>query len=190
MAEIVVAKCDNCGATLEFEDESSIGKCKHCGGEFILTDPSEIHLHDETHHHEHYGTDGKSFSQLKYMKKMLENEIEETRTSYEFQKQNVDALSKDWLEAIDNRKVWGMRFMITGVVFMLLNGISPLLFWTTGIVTFFIGSMIWFNNPSEQYNRLTEAEERFEKFKDEATGLIVNNQTHLKRIKDRMLEVV
>ncbi len=47
MAELINAKCPNCGAVLEFPADVDRAFCKHCGGKVIIA-------RDEIHHH--YGS--------------------------------------------------------------------------------------------------------------------------------------
>ncbi len=189
MTEIIELRCEKCGATLEFTEETKVSQCRYCGGQFLVTDSEEIHLHEETHLHEHYGTDGKSFSQLKYLKKMLEGEIKETRSSYQFKKQRVDALSSTWLEAIDERKEWASGFIVTGLILIAFNGFHSWLL-PSGIMVFILGLIIYFTDPSEQYNRYITAQKDFDLFTVEASGLIEKNQGELKHIKECMLKAV
>lgn len=186
MSNIVWMKCEGCGATLEFPEESSVCKCNYCGGQFMIIDPTEIHYHEEVH--EHYGTEGKSFTQLKYLKKMLEADIKEICIEYLDKKTKAHIMATEWINAINSREAWGFRIMLFSV-FLMFNGLDSLLL-PIGIIVGISGIIFFFSNPVNEHNRYIEAQSDFDQLSldiDESYG---EKENKLEHIKSCMLELV
>lgn len=185
MSEIVWGTCEGCGATLEFPEESSVGKCNYCGGQFMVVDPNEIHHHEETHFHEHYGTEGKSFTQLKYMKKMLEDDIKDICIEYLDKKTTAHYFAIEWINAINYRKAWGFRITLFGL-FLILNGFHSL-FFPIGIIVGIIGVLFFFSNPADEYSRYKVAQSDFDQLSSEIEDSYGEKTNKLEHIKNSML---
>lgn len=189
MADIVWMKCEGCGATLEFPDESSVGKCNYCGGQFLIVDPTEIHYHEEVNLHEHYGTEGKSFAQLKYLKKMLEEDLAGINIDCTDKEITTNNLCMEWLKAINFRKELGINFMLSSIFFFIFHN-WHFTFIPMGILMIVMGTSIYFSNPQDEHDRYTVAQSEFDELVSEIHNSFNEKQAKLEHIKNAMLELV
>ncbi|MCK4544168.1 hypothetical protein KAU43_01390 [candidate division WOR-3 bacterium] len=189
MSDLVWGKCEGCGATLEFPEESSVGKCNYCGGQFLIVDPTEIHYHEEVNLHEHYGTAGKSFSQLKYLKVMLETDITSIRIDYLEKQTTASSLGVNWVVAISERKQWGIQIGLLSILFFIFHSWHST-FVPVGLLLIGIGLVIFYSNPQEEHDAYLVAKEDYDQFQLDYDDSLYEKEAKLEHIKNAMLELV